>query len=159
MIKDKNEEITKNKKKDNKDYVFAVGRRRKAVARVRIYPSKESVSFGEVVLKKGDTFVNLKPIDQYFPGQTEKVIWNEPFRVTNTIGRYITSIRVEGGGRQGQLDAAIHGIARALELVDKAKFRPILKKKGMLERDSRARQRRMVGMGGKSRRKKQSPKR
>lgn len=146
-------------KVNRKDFSFAVGRRREAVARVRIYPSKESVLWGESPIKKGEIYVNEKPIEQYFSSKINKVLYEEPFRITNTIGKYITTIRVEGGGSNGQLEAVIHGVSRALENLDKEKFRPILKKKGLLTRDPRARQRRMVGMGGKSRRKKQSPKR
>ena len=66
---------------------------------------------------------------------------------------------MEGGGKQGQLRAVVHGMARAFSKFDTEKFRKLLKDGGLLTRDSRKRQRRMVGMGGKSRRAKQSPKR
>jgi len=68
-------------------------------------------------------------------------------------------VKVAGGGNSGQLDAMIQGIARALSAIDTGKFRPILKTSGLLTRDARIRQRRMVGTGGKARRAKQSPKR
>ncbi|EKD80605.1 MAG: 30S ribosomal protein S9 [uncultured bacterium] len=64
-----------------------------------------------------------------------------------------------GSGKAGQLDAVVHGIARALSLLDREAYRGILKSAGLLTRDARAKQRRMIGTGGKSRRKKQSPKR
>jgi len=83
----------------------------------------------------------------------------EPFRTTNTLGRFVVSVRAEGGGLAGQLGATIHGISRALEKVDKEKFRPILKKRGFMKRDPRAKQRRKAGFAGKSRARKQSPKR
>ena len=66
---------------------------------------------------------------------------------------------VAGGGLSGQLDAAVLGMARALDKLDPEKFHPILRSKGYLTRDPRTRERRKVGMGGKARRKKQSPKR
>lgn len=66
---------------------------------------------------------------------------------------------VQGGGKKGQLGAIIHGLARAIEKTDKETLRPILKKAGLLTRDSRTRERRKVGTGGKARRVKQSPKR
>ncbi|MBU1323488.1 30S ribosomal protein S9, partial [Patescibacteria group bacterium] len=67
-------------------------------------------------------------------------------------------VKVVGSGKYGQLDALIHGLSRALTLAN-PDFRPLLKKRGLLTRDPRTRQRRMIGKGGKSRRKKQSPKR
>ena len=64
-----------------------------------------------------------------------------------------------GGGKKGQLGAVTHGMARAFDKLDREKFRPELKKAGLLTRDSRTRERRKIGTGGKARRKKQSPKR
>ncbi|MFH1186779.1 MAG: 30S ribosomal protein S9 [Candidatus Levyibacteriota bacterium] len=146
--------------KDNKKgFVFAVGRRRTSVARIRVYASikVDLVVAGEKA-KKGDIFVNNKKIEDYFSGAVFLAIYSEPLKATNTLGKYVITIRVVGGGPKGQLDAVVHGISRALSLIDD-KNRQILKKKGLLTRDPRARQRRNVGMGGKSRRKKQSPKR
>lgn len=148
------------KKTPQTGFIFAVGRRKEAVARVRLYKSANNgVLWGEKKVQKGEIFVNGKPIQEYFSGKVAEVLYMEPFRVTNTIGKYIFTIKVEGGGKKGQLDAAVHGISRALQLLDKEKFRPILKKKGFLTRDARVRERRKVGTGGKARRKKQSPKR
>ncbi|MDO8657230.1 MAG: 30S ribosomal protein S9 [Candidatus Levybacteria bacterium] len=166
MVKDKIEEkVVKTKsdlvktKNDKKDFIFAVGRRKEAVARVRLYPNiTDGMTWGDLPLKKGEIYVNNKPIDQYFNGESNKVSYREPFRVTNTINKYTITVKIAGGGNSGQLDALIHGVARVLEKVD-GKFRPILKKKGFLTRDARVRERRKVGMGGKSRREKQSPKR
>ncbi|MCL4353206.1 30S ribosomal protein S9 [Patescibacteria group bacterium] len=141
-----------------KDYIAAVGRRRNAVARVRFY-LKAEVQLGDQTLGKGEIFVNRKPVDQYFNKTLYESIYLEPFRVTNTLNKYIVSAIVEGGGTVGQLEAFVHAVARALNRLDREKFRPILKKKGFLTRDSRVRQRRKVGTGGKARRKKQSPKR
>lgn len=137
---------TKTSKTVKKDYVYAVGRRREASSRVRLFKgSKEST-------------VNDQVIGKYFPGKVNAVMWQKPFEVTGTSGKYFTTAKVEGGGKNGQLDAVIHGIARALAASDE-KFRIPLKKAGLLTRDSRKKERRMVGTGGKARKQKQSPKR
>jgi len=85
--------------------------------------------------------------------------WEKPFILTKTLSNYYVTVKVVGGGKMGQLDATVLGISRALNLLDRDKFRPPLKKAGLLTRDARVRERRMVGKGGKARRKKQSPKR
>lgn len=130
---------------------FAVGRRKTAIARVRLYTGLPK--------EENKIFVNDKPIEEYFPGEIAKKAYIEPFRTTNTIGRFKVTVKVKGSGRNGQLGACILGFARAIEQVDKAKFRPILKKRGLLTRDARVKERRKAGTGGKARRKKQSPKR
>ena len=79
--------------------------------------------------------------------------------LTKNQDRFAISIVVSGGGTNGQLDSMVHGLARALEKVDKETYRPILKTNGLLTRDSRKKEARKVGTGGKSRRMKQSPKR
>ena len=132
-------------KKQN--YIFAIGRRKTASARVRLFKGK------------GENTVNAIAIEKYFPGEVNKVYWQRPFELTETLEKYYVSAKVEGSGKGGQLDALVLGIARALSEANPEKYRPALKKAGLLKRDSRERQRRMVGMGGKSRRAKQSPKR
>lgn len=145
------------KKTLNKDYVFAIGRRRSSTAQVRLY-KKDVVVWGGTSVAKGEFVVNNKPALEYFGKSFEK-IYKEPLRITNIENKFAVSIKVSGGGKMGQLDAAILALARALDKVDKEKFHSTLKKKGMLTRDPRVRERRKVGMGGKSRRRKQSPKR
>lgn len=141
-------------------YYEAVGRRKNATARVRLHVVKdETVTVGEATLKKGDMTVNQRSVEAYFPGEVGKKIYLEPFRTTNTIGRFAVTVLVTGGGPSGQLGAVIHAISRALVKVDKEKFRPILKKRGLLTRDPRKRERRKPGRAGKARAKKQSPKR
>ncbi|MBI2622886.1 MAG: 30S ribosomal protein S9 [Candidatus Levybacteria bacterium] len=162
MAKKKTEQKEKVEEKTTlkKDFVFAVGRRKEAIARVRLYKAANNgVLWGEKKVKKGEIFVNGKPIGEYFSGKVAEVLYMEPFRLTNTVGKYILTVKVEGGGKKGQLEATVHGISRALQLLDKEKFRSVLKKKGFLTRDARVRERRKVGTGGKARRKKQSPKR
>lgn len=155
------EEVQSSKKKQTKDYIFAVGRRKEAVARVRLYEKvKDGQVWGETTVKKGEILVNAKPIAEYFSREVERHLYTEPLRITNAHQQnYAITIKVEGGGLSGQLQAAIAGIANALNKADREKYRPVLKKKGFLTRDARIRQRRKVGTGGKARRKKQSPKR
>ncbi len=131
-----------------KNYVFAVGRRRSAIARVRLFKGEE------------ENTVNGQVVGKYFQGDTFGFAWNKPFEVTETLGKYYFTARVVGGGKNGQLDAIVLGISRTLvKMKDGAEQRKVLKKAGLMTRDSRIRERRKMGMGGKARRKKQSPKR
>lgn len=140
-------------------YYEAVGRRRTATARVRLYVAKEEITlFGQSV-DKGAFLVNGRKVEDYFPGEVYKKMYQEPFRTTNTLNRFVVSVKTSSGGLHGQLEAVIHGVARALEKVDKDKYRPILKKRGFMKRDPRAKQRRKAGYAGKARARKQSPKR
>lgn len=140
--------MARTKKSETKSkFIQTVGRRKEAIARVRLYPGK------------GESIVNNQLISQYFPGETAKVIYFKPFEETGTRGKYYVTAKISGGGKTGQLEAFVHGLSRALALADRENFRPILKKKGFLTRDARIRERRKVGTGGKARRKKQSPKR
>lgn len=135
------------KKTIKKNYTSAVGRRRKSSARVRLYKGKQ------------ESTVNGVLIGKYFPGLIMQTRWQKPFVLTDTLGKYYVTVKVEGGGKNGQLGATVHGISRAFSALDSDKFRKALKVEGLLTRDERRRQRRMVGTGGKARRKKQSPKR
>ncbi|MEK9178493.1 MAG: 30S ribosomal protein S9 [Patescibacteria group bacterium] len=147
------------KQKNNKGFIFAVGRRRGAVARVRLYSKiSGSLKFGEVEIKKGDIVVNDRSVADYFKGEIAKAKYELPLKLTNNLGKFAVIVKAEGGGLSGQLDATVLGISRALSSID-ASFRPTLKKRGLLTRDQRVRERRKVGTGGKARRKKQSPKR
>ncbi|MDO8451538.1 MAG: 30S ribosomal protein S9 [bacterium] len=152
--------MTKEKTESNPTYHEAVGRRKESTARVRLYVVlEETVTVGGIGLDKGKFIVNGKPVEAVFRGEVSKRMYQEPFRTTNTMNRFAVSVKTHGGGTSGQLGAMIHGISRALEKVDKEKFRPILKKRGFMTRDPRAKQRRKAGYAGKSRARKQSPKR
>lgn len=141
-------------------YYEAVGRRRSAVVRARLYivSGKKSVSVNGLKMGKGDYIVNKKPAKDYFPGKIAEKTYMKPLRITGCEDRFAISVLVKGGGKQGQLGAVSHGISRALLLAD-SEYRPLLKKEGLLTRDPRVKERRKVGTGGKARRKKQSPKR
>jgi small subunit ribosomal protein S9 len=148
---------TVNSKTIQKDYVFAIGRRKSSTAEVRLY-KKNATVWGGTLVKVGDFVVNNKPAVEYFGKNFEKT-YKEPLQITGMENKFSLSAKVSGGGKMGQLDALVLALARALDKIDKEKFHSILKKKGMLTRDPRVRERRKVGMGGKSRRRKQSPKR
>lgn len=140
-------ETTKTKTKKVTDYIYATGRRKTAVARVRLYK------------KSGDMIVNDMPVGKYFPTSVAAKLFIKPFEVTNTVGKFSFSAKVEGSGKSAQLGALVHGLSRALASVDPAAYRTLLKKAGLLTRDPRMKESRKVGTGGKARRKKQSPKR
>lgn len=131
-------------------YVRAIGRRKTATAVVRLVRGK----FSDQLF-----IVNGKPIHEYWPGESLQTVYMEPFRITNMIDQYTGNAIIHGSGRQGQLGAFTLAAARALEKIDPEKFRPLLKKRGLLTRDARERERRKFGLAQKARAKKQSPKR
>lgn len=128
-------------------YTHAVGRRKQAIARIRLFKGK------------GDTLINDKPVNKYFPGVLSQLSITTLFNTCEILDKYYFTAKVVGSGPRSQLDAVIHGLARSLVKVNAEKFKPLLKKKGYLTRDPRKKERRKVGTGGKARRQKQSPKR
>ncbi len=156
----KNHELTSvGGTKKYKDFMFAVGRRRAAVARVRVYSKiPDDFKFGEYLVKKGDMVVNGRNITEYFSGAASKATYEKPLILTESLNKYSITARVQGGGPQSQLGAFVLGMSRALAAIDEAS-KPTLRKNDLLTRDPRVRERRKVGMGGKSRARKQSPKR
>ena len=149
------------KKTKDLKYYEAVGRRKEALARVRLYivGKDNSVSIAGIKIKAGEIYVNKKPISSTFPSLADQNRYFFPLKLTQNESRFAIFIFVKGGGKQGQLDAVTHGLARAIEKVDRDAYRSIIKNYGLLTRDARTRERRKVGTGGKARRKKQSPKR
>ncbi len=134
-------------KKNKRDYVYAVGRRRSASARVRLFRGK------------GESTVNGMTVSRYFPGIVYESVWTKPFKVADVLEKFYFTAKIVGGGKKGQLHALTHSIAKALDKESKDKYRKLLKDAGLLTRDPRVRERRKVGTGGRARRKKQSPKR
>ena len=117
-----------------KSIVFqGTGRRKKSIARVILTEGK------------GNIVVNGKKLDEYFGTEILKVIVNQPFAVTNTIGKYDVNCKVIGGGYTGQAGAIRHGIARALNEAN-SELRPALKSNGLLTRDPRMKERKKYGM-------------
>jgi len=134
-------------KSRRRKFIYAVGRRKTASARVRLYSGK------------GEMLVNSKPISEYFPGKVSEVYYTKPFRACNVLGKYYATIKVVGSGKEAQLGAVVHGLARALDKENRDQFHTFLKKHKLLTRDSRRRERRKPGQAGRARHKKQSPKR
>jgi small subunit ribosomal protein S9 len=97
-------------------------------------------------------------LENYFSGPINHTLYIEPFRTTNTIGKWSGILTVIGGGQKSQLQAVILAFSRCLVKYDSERFRPILRKRGFLTRDPRVKERKKPGLMG-ARKKKQSPKR
>ena len=114
-------------------YYYGVGRRKEAVARVRLYPGA------------GAVVVNGKPAEQLFTRELQRREFLEPLALTNMEGRFNAQVKCTGGGISGWAGAIRLGIARALIEAD-AGLRPALKSAGMLTRDSRIKERKKPGL-------------
>ena len=112
----------------------ATGRRKEAVARVRIVPGS------------GEWTINGRTLDSYFPNKLHQQIVNEPFAELQLEGRFDVIARIHGGGIAGQAGALRLGVARALNAVDVEANRPTLKKAGLLTRDARVVERKKAGL-------------
>ena len=118
-----------------KPYFYGTGRRKKSVARVRLYPGTGAIT------------INGRDIDEYFGIDTLKYIVRQPLELTQTTGKFDIVCKVVGGGISGQAGALRHGISRALQLADE-NYRPLLKKAGFLTRDPRMKERKKYGLKG-----------
>lgn len=116
-------------------YFYATGRRKESTARVYLKPAAEDDI---------KAVVNGKALNEYFPQATKQMIINQPFQTTESEEKYDLKISVSGGGKSGQAGAVRLGIARALEKKD-PELRGVLKKAGLLTRDSRAVERKKPG--------------
>jgi small subunit ribosomal protein S9 len=116
-----------------KVFYYGTGRRKHAVARVRLLPGT------------GNIVINGRPLDEYFGLETLKLIVRQPLSLTDTLGRFDVYTKVEGGGFSGQAGAIRHGISRALLQVD-GQMRPVLKPAGLLTRDPRMKERKKYGL-------------
>ncbi len=112
---------------------YGTGRRKKSVARVYLTPGD------------GNVVINDRDMDNYIDKDTLKTIINEPFEITESLGKYNVNAKVHGGGASGQAGAIRLGIARALIESD-GNLRPVLKKAGLLTRDPRMKERRKYGL-------------
>ena len=111
----------------------ATGRRKEAVCRIRLIEGS------------GRWEINGRPLEDFFPSATHRMIINEPLKLTNTEGRYDVLAKIEGGGTSGQAGALRHALSRALLELDED-LRPMLKKAGFLTRDAREKERRKYGL-------------
>jgi small subunit ribosomal protein S9 len=136
----------KDKKEKKQRYYLTVGRRKRSVARIKLFSGK------------GLTLVNNEPIEQYFSGLVAKELIYKPLNLVEGLGKFYVNAKIIGGGKSSQLGAYLHGLSRALCLVDE-KYQTILRKESLLTRDPREKERRKPGNAGKARKKKQSPKR
>ena len=116
-----------------KPYFYGTGRRKKSVARVRVYPGTGAIT------------INGRDIDEYFGLDTMNLIVNQPFEVTGNVGKFDIVANVTGGGFSGQAGAIRHGLSRALVLADEAN-KPALKAAGFLTRDPRMKERKKYGL-------------
>ena len=121
------------------DVVLATGRRKCAVARVRLTPGS------------GNVVVNGKPMAEYFTSESLCGFVNQVFTVSNTVGKFDIVANCDGGGMAGQAGALRHGITRALINYDE-ELRAELKKAGMVTRDARVKERKKSGQPGARRR-------
>lgn len=111
----------------------AVGRRKKAIARVRLIPGE------------GNIVINKRPIDEYFGLETLKTVVRQPLTLTDTLAKFDVIVNVTGGGYTGQAGAIRHGIARALVKADE-ELKDSIKKAGFLTRDPRMKERKKYGL-------------
>jgi len=114
-------------------YYYGTGRRKAAVARVRLYPGT------------GDITINDKVLEAYFPRERDQITIREPLQATDATDKFSVIVKVAGGGISGQAGAVRHGIARALTIAD-PDLRSILRRGGFLTRDPRAKERKKPGL-------------
>ena len=115
-------------------YYYGTGKRKTAIARVRLYPSD-----------RGQDQVNGKPLEEEIPWLIFRQNLQEPLRATETRGRFSLSAKVEGGGISARADAIRHGIARALIAYDES-LKPVLRSRGFLTRDTRIKESKKYGL-------------
>ena len=121
-------------KKANKVYFYGTGRRKNAIACVRLVPGTGKVT------------INDRDINDYFGLETLKLIVNQPFAATATEGKFDVIAKAIGGGISGQAGAIRHGISRALVEADAEAYKATLKAAGFLTRDSRMKERKKPGL-------------
>ncbi|UYK41626.1 30S ribosomal protein S9 [Microbacterium terricola] len=112
----------------------AVGRRKEAIARVRLVPGTGVIT------------INGRTFEDYFPNKLHQQLVTDPFTILNLTGAYDVIARISGGGPSGQAGALRLGIARSLNGIDEENNRPTLKKAGFLSRDARIKERKKAGL-------------
>jgi len=114
-------------------YVWGTGKRKCAIAQVRLFPGK------------GEIIINDKPYQEAFPRIEHRRMIEHPLLATDNMGKFRVVVKVNGGGLSGQAGAIRHGIARAL-VKENELFRPVLRKEGLLTRDARIKERKKYGL-------------
>jgi small subunit ribosomal protein S9 len=114
-------------------YYYGTGKRKTAIARVKLMPGS------------GGVIVNEKPLQEAFPDEPLREVIFQAFKATNTMDKFSVAAKVTGGGISGQAEALRHGIARALVESDEG-LKPVLRKHGLLTRDARIKERKKYGL-------------
>ncbi len=122
------------KKSTSKVYYYGTGRRKNAVAAVRLVPGSGKIT------------INSKDIDEYFGLDTLKLLVRQPLAITETEDKFDVIVKAIGGGISGQAGAIRHGIARALVEADEDNYKSVLKASGFLTRDARMKERKKPGL-------------
>ena len=122
------------KKSTSKVYYYGTGRRKNAVAAVRLVPGNGKIT------------INTKDIDEYFGLDTLKLLVRQPLALTETEDKFDVIVKAVGGGISGQAGAIRHGIARALVEADEDNYKSVLKTAGFLTRDARMKERKKPGL-------------
>jgi small subunit ribosomal protein S9 len=117
----------------DESYVWGTGKRKCAIAQVRIFPGK------------GEIIINDKPYQEAFPRVEHRHMIEHPLLATENMGKFRVIVKVNGGGLSGQAGAIRHGIARAL-VKENELFKPVLRKEGLLTRDARVKERKKYGL-------------
>lgn len=116
----------------SEEFFYGTGKRKNSVARTRLYKGT------------GQILINERPYEEYFPRATLQMIIRQPLNLTKLLGKLDIKVNVCGGGVAGQAQAVRHGISRALLQLD-VNLRPVLKRAGLLTRDSREKERKKYG--------------
>ncbi|NWF77154.1 MAG: 30S ribosomal protein S9 [Chloroflexi bacterium] len=114
-------------------YIWGTGKRKCAIAQVRLLPGD------------GEIIINDKPYQEIFTRVEHRRMIEHPFLATDTMGKFRVTVKVKGGGINGQAGAIRHGIARALAKENEV-FKPLLRKEGLLTRDARIKERKKYGL-------------
>jgi small subunit ribosomal protein S9 len=120
--------------KTKENYFYTVGKRKRAVAQIKLFPKG-----------KGEITINKKKSKEYLPDYQLQEIITAPLKLSNLAAKVDISVLVSGGGKTGQAEAIRHGIARAIEKYDKSQ-RKVLKVAGFLKRDARIKERKKPGL-------------
>lgn len=118
---------------EGEHYYYGTGRRKRAVARVRLYPGT------------GTIVINGRPFEEVFTRPAYQVIVRQPLLLTETLDKFNVQVKINGGGTTGWAEAIAHGVARALVVADE-QYKPTLRKAGLLTRDPRVKERKKYGL-------------